>query len=180
MTKYWSAGWCCQEDFFRAVDQASNGLQVYVYVYAKRANKFVSPRLMRALSQFPNIAGAKFSEEPLTLLAECRDVVPEDFLIYAGADRDVLAVGEHGAQGVISGVSSVLSKPFRAAVAGEGDPGQLQADVDLAVEAIAGDMARMHYAYELLGVSSGTCRMSIAEPDDEARALIEKAVRTLS
>lgn len=74
----------------------------------------------------------------------------------------------------------MLPKPFRAAVASEGDPRQLQADVDLAVEAIAGDMARMHYAYELLGVASGTCRMSIAEPDDEARALIEKAVRTFS
>ncbi|MGO1975711.1 dihydrodipicolinate synthase family protein [Brachybacterium tyrofermentans] len=167
------------EDFFRAVDQASNGLQVYVYVYAKRANNFVPPRLMRTLSQLPNIAGAKVSEEPLSLLAEYREVVPEDFLIYTGADRDVLAVADHGAQGVISGVSSVLPKPFRAAVAGDGDPRQLQADVDLAVEAIAGDMGRMHYAYELLGVSSGTCRMSVAEPDEEARTLIEEAVRTL-
>lgn len=168
------------EEFFRAVDQASNGLQVYVYVYAKRANNFVTPRLMGSIAQLPNIAGAKVSEEPLTLLSEYRSVVPEDFLIYTGADRDVLAVAEHGAQGVISGVSSVLPNPFRAAVAGEGDPRRLQADVDLAVEAIAGDMARMHYAYELLGVRSGTCRMSIAVPDEEARALVEKAVRTLS
>lgn len=51
---------------------------------------------MRTLSQLPNIAGAKVSEEPLTLLAEYRDVVPEDFLIYTGADRDVLAVTDHG------------------------------------------------------------------------------------
>lgn len=74
----------------------------------------------------------------------------------------------------------MLPKPFRAGVAGVGDPRQLQADVDVAVEAIAGDMARMHYAYELLGVSSGTCRMSVAELDEGTRALVEKAVRTLS
>lgn len=168
------------EDFFRAVDHASRGLRVYIYVYAKRANNFVTPQLMRTLSQLPNIAGAKVSEEPLSLLTEYREVVPEGFLIYTGADRDVVSVAEHGAQGVISGVSSVLPKPFRAAVAGEGDAAQLQADVDLAVEAIAGDMGRMHYAYELLGVSSGTCRMSIAAPGEQARAQIQDAVRKLS
>lgn len=167
------------EHFFRTVDQASDGLQVYVYVYAKRANNFVTPQLMRTISQFPNIAGAKVSEEPLSLLSEYREVVPENFLIYTGADRDVISVADHGAQGVISGVSSVLPKPFRAAVSGDGDARELQADVDLAVEAIAGDMGRMHYAYELLGVPSGNCRMSISAPDDEARALVEEAVRRL-
>ncbi|NMA75962.1 MAG: dihydrodipicolinate synthase family protein [Actinomycetales bacterium] len=168
------------EDFFRAVDHASKGLKVYIYIYAKRANNFVTPQLMRTLSQLPNIAGAKVSEEPLSLLTEYREVVPEGFLIYTGADRDVISVAEHGAQGVISGVSSVLPKPFRAAVAGEGDAARLQADVDLAVEAIAGDMGRMHYAYELLGVPSGTCRMSIAAPGEQARAQIQDAVRKLS
>lgn len=167
------------EHFFRTVDQASDGLRVYVYVYAKRANNFVTPQLMRTISQFPNIAGAKVSEEPLSLLSEYREVVPENFLIYTGADRDVISVADHGAQGVISGVSSVLPKPFRAAVSGDGDARELQADVDLAVEAIAGDMGRMHYAYELLGVPSGNCRMSISAPDDEARALVEEAVRRL-
>jgi 4-hydroxy-tetrahydrodipicolinate synthase len=167
------------EDFFRAVDQASAGLQVFVYVYRKRSNNMVSPQLMQTVSNLPNIVGAKVSEEPLSLLDEYRAVVPDDFQIYTGADADVMAVGDHGAQGVVSGISSVLPKPFRAAAAGEGDPAQLQADVDLAVSAIAGDMARMHHAYELLGVASGTCRMAIADPDAEARALIAEAVQRL-
>lgn len=168
------------EDFFRAVDQASKGLQVYIYVYAKRANNFVTPQLMGTLSQLSNIAGAKVSEEPLSLLSEYREVVPEDFVLYTGADRDVISIADHGAQGVISGVSSVLPKPFRAAVAGEGDREQRQADVDLAVEAIAGDMGRMHYAFELLGVPSGTCRMAIAAPEKQVRAQVQDAVRRLS
>lgn len=168
------------EDFFRAVDQAAKGLKVYVYVYAKRANNFVTPQLMRTVAQLPNIVGAKVSEEPLSLLTEYREVVPEGFVIYTGADRDVISVADHGAQGVVSGVSSVLPKPFRAAVAGEGDVAQLQTQVDLAVEAIAGDMGRMHYAYELLGVPSGSCRMAIEAPDEQARAQIEDAVRKLA
>lgn len=167
------------EDFFRAVDHASAGLRVYVYVYRKRSNNMVSPQLMATLASLPNIVGAKVSEEPLSLLEEYRAVVPDDFQIYTGADADVMAVGDHGAQGVVSGISSVLPKPFRAAAAGEGDAAALQADVDLAISAIAGDMARMHHAYELLGIPSGTCRMAIAEPDAEARALIAEAVQKL-
>lgn len=55
----------------------------------------------------------------------------EDFTICTGADRDLLGVTEHGAQGVVS------------------------------------------------GVSSGTCRMSIERPGEEARAAVEAAVRKL-
>lgn len=167
------------EAFFRAVDAEAAGLRVYVYVYAKRANNFVSPELMRTISRLPNIVGAKVSEEPLTLLAEYRAVVPEDFVIYTGADADVLHVSEYGAQGVVSGVSSVLPAPFRAAVEGRGTPEELQQGVDQAVSAIAGDMARMHEAFALQGVDSGTCRMAIASPDDEAREQIAQAVRAL-
>ncbi|GAA1487923.1 dihydrodipicolinate synthase family protein [Brachybacterium sacelli] len=166
-------------DFFTAVDRASSGLRVFVYVYAKRSNNAVSPRVMQDLSRLPNIAGAKVSEEPLSLLGEYRDVVPEDFTLYTGADRDLLGVSEHGAQGVVSGVSSVLPKPFRAAAEGARSRDEVQADVDQAVSAIAGDVGRMHYAYELLGVRSGTCRMSIEAPDEQARAAVEEAVTTL-
>lgn len=166
-------------DFFTAVDRAAKGLRVFVYVYANRANNFVSPRVMRDLAALPNIAGAKVSEEPLSLLAEYREVVPEDFTIYTGADRDLLGVTGHGAQGVVSGVSSVLPKPFRAAVEGTKDRAGLQADIDQAVSAIAGDIGRMRYAYELLGVESGTSRMSIESPDEEARATVEAAVAHL-
>lgn len=166
-------------DFFTAVDRASKGLRVFVYVYPKRSNNVVTPRVMRELAALPNIVGAKVSEEPLSLLGEYREVVTEDFTIYTGADRDLLGVTEHGAQGVVSGVSSVLPKPFRAAVDRRNDHEGAQADIDLAVSAIAGDMGRMHYAYELLGVSSGTCRMSIERPGEEARAAVEAAVRKL-
>src|SRR5699024_5905498 len=106
---------------------------------------------MRAISRLPNIVGAKAGEAPLLLLAEYRAVVPEDFIIYTGADADVVRVTEHGAQGVVSGVSSVLPAPFRAAVEGRGTPQELQRGVDQAVSAIAGDMARMHEAYALQG-----------------------------
>ena len=51
--------------------------------------------------------------------------------------------------------------------------------MDQAVSAIAGDMARMHEAYALQGVDSGTCRMAIATPDDAAKQKIAAAVEAL-
>ena len=166
-------------DFFTAVDAASEGLSVFIYVYQKRTGNFVSVELMAELARLPRIVGAKVSEEPLSLIAEYRAVVPEEFLLYTGADAELAAAADFGAQGVISGVSSVLPKPFRAlaAAAESGDAQQIaaaQADVDTVVSAIAGDMGRMKAAYRVLGVNGGTTRMAIAPPSPEALAEIER------
>jgi 4-hydroxy-tetrahydrodipicolinate synthase len=166
-------------DFFTAVDAASEGLSVFIYVYRKRTGNFVSVELMAELARLPRIVGAKVSEEPLSLIAEYRAVVPDEFLLYTGADAELAAAADFGAQGVISGVSSVLPKPFRAlaAAAESGDAQRIaaaQADVDTVVSAIAGDMGRMKAAYRVLGVNGGTTRMAIAPPSPEALAEIER------
>lgn len=166
-------------DFFTAVDAASAGLSVYIYVYRKRSGNFVSVDLMAELAQLPNIVGAKVSEEPLDLIASYRAVVPAGFLLYTGADAELAAAADSGAQGVISGISSVFPKPFRAlaTAADSGDPDQLaaaQADVDTVVSAIAGDMGRMKAAYRQLGINGGTTRMAIAPPSPEALAEIAR------
>lgn len=168
-------------EFFTAVSAASDGLDVYVYVYQKRSGNFVSIQMMAELAALPNIVGAKVSEEPLELIAAYRAVVPADFLIYTGADRELANAAEAGAQGVVSGISSVLPKPFRAliAAADSGDATQLaeaQAVVDEVVAAIAGDMGRMKAAYRALGVNGGTTRMAIQAPDASAIAEIERVV----
>lgn len=165
--------------FYTAVDAASAGLAVYIYVYRKRSGNFVGVELMAELAQLPNIVGAKVSEESLDLIAQYRAVVPADFLIYTGADAELAAAADSGAQGVISGISSVFPKPFRAlAVAADsGDPELLasaQADVDTVVAAVAGDMGRMKAAYRELGINGGTTRMAISPPSDAALAEIAR------
>lgn len=167
--------------FFRAVSDASHGLDVYVYVYRKRANNFVSNELMAELAALPNFVGAKVSEESLEQLAQYRAVVPDEFVIYTGADADLLRVTDFGAQGVISGVSSVLPKPFRAglAVAGSDDADAVaaaQRDIDDAVGAIAGDMGRMKAAYALMGIDAGTTRMAIEPPSDATIERLRAAI----
>lgn len=167
--------------YFAAVSEAVGEGSLYVYVYPKRSGITVSPELLSRLAQLPNVVGAKVSELSLAELAAYRAAVPEDFVLYTGADRELVAAGEAGAQGVVSGVSSVLPKPFRslARAADGADAGEVdraQSAVDDIVAVIGGDMARMKAAYRIMGIADGTCRMALVEPDAAVLAEIERVV----
>jgi len=168
-------------DFFAAVSAASEGLDVYIYVYRKRTGNFVSTELMAELASLPNLVGAKVSEEPLEQIAAYRAVVPAGFELYTGADRDLGNAADFGAQGVISGVSSVFPKPFRAlaAAVASGDPAAIadaQRAVDDVVETVAGDIGRMKTVYALMGIEGGVPRMAVETPDEQTLAQLRRAV----
>lgn len=168
-------------EYFRAVSDAVGDGRLYVYIYPARSGNPVSPDLLVRLAALPNVVGAKISELSLDDIAAYRAVVPEDFELYTGADRDLIAAVEVGAQGVVSGVSSVTPKPFRAlADAGRsGDAAAIaaaQAAVDDVVSLIGGDMARMKEAYRVLDVVDTHCRMAIAEPTDAERTAVAEVV----
>lgn len=168
-------------DYFQAVSDAVGDGRLYVYIYPARSGNPVSPELLVRLAQLSNVVGAKISELPLEDIAAYRAVVPADFDLYTGADRDLVAAAEVGAQGVVSGVSSVTPKPFRALAdaARSGDVSAIasaQAGVDEVVSLIGGDMARMKEAYRVLGVTDAYCRMAIAEPTDAEREAVAEVV----
>lgn len=168
-------------EYFRAVSDAVGDGRLYVYIYPARSGNPVTPDLLVRLAALPNIVGAKVSELSLEELAAYRAVVPTDFELYTGADRDLIAAVEVGAQGVVSGVSSVTPRPFRAlADAGRsGDAAAIadaQRDVDDVVSIIGGDMARMKEGYRVLGVADARCRMAIDEPTDDERAEVARVV----
>lgn len=168
-------------EYFSAVAAAVGDGSLFIYIYPKRSGIEVSPQLLARLAELPAVIGAKVSELSLDDIAAYRAVVPEDFVIYTGADRDLVAAGEVGAQGVVSGVSSVLPKPFRALAeaADSGDASALvaaQSAVDDVVGVIGGDMARMKAAYRALGVADGVCRMALDEPDSAAVEAIDRVL----
>jgi 4-hydroxy-tetrahydrodipicolinate synthase len=168
-------------EYFSAIGDAAPEAKLFVYAYRLRSGNAVSPELMARLAALPTVVGAKVSEESLEVLDAFRAVVPEQFLIYTGADRELALAAGHGAQGVVSGVSAVLPKPFRAlaAAADAGDDAALaeaQRAVDDVVEIIGGNMARMKAAYRLLGVTDSTVRMALTPPDHAALAEIERVV----
>ena len=168
-------------DYYRAVSAAVGDGRLYVYIYPARSGNPVSPELLVRIAALPNVVGAKVSELSLDDIAAYRAAVPTGFELYTGADRDLIAAVEAGAQGVVSGVSSVTPKPFRAlADAGRsGDAEAIaaaQAAVDDVVALIGGDMARMKEAYRVLDVVDTHCRMAIAEPSADARAAVAQVV----
>lgn len=168
-------------EYFEKVSDAVGEGRLYVYIYPARSGNAVSPELLVRLAALPAVVGAKVSELSLDEIAAYRAVVPEDFELYTGADRDLIAAVAAGAQGVVSGVSSVTPKPFRAlADAGRaGDESAIaaaQAAVDDVVSLIGGDMARMKEAYRVLDVVDAHCRMAIAEPDDAQREAVARVV----
>lgn len=169
--------------FFTAVSEASDGLDVYVYVFQARTGNPVSAALMADLATLPNVVGAKVSGEALARLAEYRAVVPEEFIIYTGSDRDLAQTGRYGAQGVISGIASALPRPFTALAellasgADEAALAEAQQAVDDAVDTVQGDMARMKAALRMEGVDAGWARMPLVEPDAAVRAELERAVK---
>lgn len=168
-------------DYYAALSAAIGDGRLYVYIYPARSGNPVSVDLLVRLAELPNIVGAKISELSLDDIAAYRAAVPADFDLYTGADRDLIAAVQAGAQGVVSGVSSVTPKPFRAlADAGRsGDAAAIasaQAAVDDVVSLIGGDMARMKEAYRVLDVVDTHCRMAIAEPTDAERAAVAQVV----
>lgn len=167
--------------YYEALSGAVGDGELYVYNYPKRTGVHVSPRLLARIAELPNVVGVKASELTLDQIAEYRDATPDGFVVYTGADRDLIAAGERGADGVVSGVSSVLPKPFRALIAAaeSGDAKALeaaQADVDDVVAVIGGDMPRMKAALRRMGVADAYSRMALDEPDEAALAEIIRVV----
>ncbi len=168
--------------YYGAISEAAGAdARVYVYIYPARSGNPVSPALLAQLAELPNVVGAKVSELSLDELAAYRAAVPADFELYTGADRDLIAAAGVGAQGVVSGVSSVTPGPFRtladAGRSGDADAiAAAQRAVDEVVSVIGGDMPRMKEAYRLLGVTDASCRMALAEPDEAHRGEVARVV----
>lgn len=167
--------------YFEQVSAAVGDGELFIYVYPARSGNPVSPALLARLAEIPSVVGAKVSELSLDDIRAYREVVPSDFIIYTGADRDLVAAGEAGAQGVVSGVSSVTPKPFRALIdaANSGDAAAIEAAqkaVDDVVATIGGDMPRMKTVYRILGITDSTCRMALDEPDAVGVAELERVV----
>lgn len=151
---------------FAAISEAAGTeMKVWIYVFRARTGNWVTEELMARLAQLPNVVGAKISGESAEQVAAYRRAVPADFVLYTGADRELAQVTNSGdAQGVVSGISSLLPKPFRELVhaADSGDAEReatAQSAVDDAVAVLTGDPARMKQAYRELGIPAGFPRM---------------------
>jgi dihydrodipicolinate synthase/N-acetylneuraminate lyase len=142
-------------DFYTEVSAISDGLGVFVYIFKDRTGITVSPELMAEIAKLPNIIGVKISGESLETVGKFRDVLPDDFLVFTGSDREIGRLVDVGAQGVISGIASVYPEPFVA-----------MADAVAAGDmAERGDIERLKAGLRRQGIAAGRARMSVGAPD---------------
>lgn len=163
----------------------SDGLEVYVYLFTARTGVTVDPPLLAEIAKLPNIVGAKLSGESLDRVSAFRAAVPADFELYTGADIDLARAVDHGAQGVVSGISSVFSKPFveLANALAAGDSSRVeraQSAVNDVVELVAGDPARIKLGLRLMGINAGYARMALDEPGEDVRQELRRAIASHS
>lgn len=168
-------------DFYRGVSAVSDGLEVYAYLFTARTGITVDPPLLAEIAKLPNIVGAKLSGESLERVSAFRAAVPADFQLYTGADIDLAYAADHGAQGVVSGISSVFPKPFielaNALAAGDAPRVErAQLAVNDVVEVVIGDPARMKLGLRLMGINAGYARMALDEPGEDIESELRRAI----
>lgn len=163
--------------FYGRISEVSEGLGVFVYIFKARTGVTVSPQLMAELAKLPNIIGVKISGESLETVAEYRKLLPDDFLVLTGSDREIGRLDTVGANGVISGIASVYPEPFvamaEAIEAGVSDRAALQEDVNATVDGLLGDIERLKTGLRLQGIPAGHARMAVGMPDAATMALLE-------
>ncbi|WP_405970628.1 dihydrodipicolinate synthase family protein [Streptomyces sp. NBC_00988] len=173
-----------QLDHFRAACEAADGVPVYAYVYPELTGVSVEPATMAALADIPGLCGAKVSSPGAEIIAGYSAVVPDDFTLLTGSDRDLAAAVRAGASGAVSGVSSALAEPFLQLISAieRADPdGQAVAQtlVEAAVAEIGPSVALLKLALEVRGRPGGPLRMAAAPPAPQARDRITALVQSL-
>lgn len=162
--------------FYERISAVSDGLGVFVYLFRERTGVTVPPALMARIAKLANIVGVKISGETLETVGEYRKALPDDFLVFTGADREIGRLGSVGADGVISGIASVYPEPFTriaAAIAAGDEREALQEDVNAVVDGVLGDIERIKGGLRRQGIAAGYARMAVGLPDAATEALLD-------
>ena len=97
--------------FFYVADRVN--VPIIIYNVPSRTGMSVSPDAYAALSEHPNVYGAKEASGDLSLIARAIARSAPDFSFYSGNDDQVVPIYSLGGKGVISTISNVVPKRVR-------------------------------------------------------------------
>lgn len=164
-------------EYFEQIAKAVPEASIYIYVFPDRATTEVLPDTLARLAATPNIVGAKLSGMSTSRVTEYLAAVPSDFEIYSGNDREILALADAGANGVVSGVSGAYPTPFvhaTKAINERKTAVEFQAEIDSAVDAVrGGDIGLLKCAAIARGLQVGPLRVSLDPPTADELARIQ-------
>ncbi|MGO4341187.1 dihydrodipicolinate synthase family protein [Pedococcus sp. 2YAF34] len=158
------------------------GTRLYAYLFQARTSTEVTAAVLRRITDTVPVVGAKISGETLATCRHYADILGPEFEVFTGSDADYGVVGRAGLVGVVSGVASCLPEPFdalnRALELGDADAiREADAAVQRAVQAVAGDIARIKTVLALRGIGSSVTRQAMDLVPDAVRAELGSVLR---
>lgn len=177
-----------KEGIFRHFEAVSKvGIPIVVYNIQGRTGVNIPTDVLARIAELPNIAGVKEASgnisQMMDVIAKIKSKKP-DFAVLSGDDGLTLPLMAAGGDGVISVVSNLAPKIITEMVA-EG----LKGNFDKAREIhyrmlpffkaafVDGNPSSIKYAMNFKGLPAGAVRLPLVEITDEAKKVVEAAIR---
>lgn len=159
-------------------------IPMILYSVPGRTGVNISPLVVEALHNHPNIVGIKEASGNIAQVVEIAKYVDEEFALYSGNDEMVVPILSVGGLGVISTVANIIPKDVHRMVVRylNGDTegsARMQLSMKSLIDAIFCEVnpIPIKAALNLLGRIEKEYRLPLCEPSPESMALIEKEMK---
>jgi 4-hydroxy-tetrahydrodipicolinate synthase len=172
------------EGIFRHFKMIAESVSIPLIVYniPGRTNLNMSPKLLKRISEIPNIVGVK--ECNLVQTPETVSLTGDDFLIYSGEDGLVIPMLSLGGKGVISVMANIIpsetSEMVHAWINGDHVKAlEIQLRTIPLINALFCDVNPMPVkaAMNMMGMNVGDCRMPLIELSPENENCVRDALK---
>ena len=177
-----------KEGIFRHFEAVSKvGIPIVVYNIQGRTGLNIPTDLLVRIAELPNIAGVKEASGNINqmgdVIAQIKSKKP-DFAVLSGDDGLTLPLIALGGDGIISVVSN-LSPALVTEMANKALDGDIEAARKIHYRLLPffkaafvdGNPTSIKYAMNVKGLPAGPCRLPLVEVTDEAKKIIEKALK---
>ena len=170
---------------FAAVSKV--GIPIIVYNIQGRTGLNIPTDLMARIAELPNIAGVKEASgsiaQMMEVIAQIKSKKP-DFAVLSGDDNLTLPLLAAGGDGIISVVSN-LAPAVMHELAAAGLSGDFAKAREIHYRMmpmfkaafVDGNPSSIKYAMNVKGMAAGTLRLPLVEVTDDAKKVIEKAIK---
>ena len=177
-----------KEGIFRHFEDVSKvGIPIIVYNIAGRTGLNIPTDLLARIAELPNIAGVKEASGSVAQMMEVIGQVKAkkpDFAVLSGDDGLTLPLIAAGGDGIISVASNMIPALMHelAAAGLSGDFAKArEIHYRLApffkAEFCDGNPSSIKYAMNVKGMAAGALRLPLVEVNDDAKKIIEKAIK---
>ena len=177
-----------QEGLYRHFRTLAAAVHIPVIPYnvPSRTSVNLEPETVARIAALDNVIGLKEASGDLDQMTRILRLTPPGFCIYCGDDYLTLPALTIGASGVVSVASHIIGREMQELVTAF-ERGDIAAAAELhrsnypayKTLFIRTSPIPVKYALNRMGLQVGPCRAPLVEPDEEARAQIDRLLRDL-